>query len=240
MSPTGWDALWRFAVPLAVAAGLAVIDWLAVWRGGPAGLRVERIAKPGVMVALITAAVLATPVAPEARSAQPWLVAGLVASLAGDILLLPPGRFSAGLGAFLVAHLAYLVAFLQMPGETAWLAAGVLLSLVTLATVGRALVRAAARVGLGLTVGAYVVAICVMAVAATRTGSAAAITGAWLFVASEALLGWGRLREPRPGLERGDTGRSRTAVHITYHLGQGLIVLGVVGFGIAEAVSGAS
>ena len=240
MTPAAWDSLWRFAAPLAIAAGLAVVDWLAVWVGGPAGRRVERLAKPGVMVALIAAAWLATPVTPEARAAQPWLVAGLIASLAGDVLLLPPGRFMAGLVAFLLAHVAYLVAFLQLPGETAWLAIGVAAALVTAATVGRALVRAAARVGLGIPVGAYLAAICAMAVAATQTGGAAAIAGAWLFVASDALLGWSRLREPRPRPGRGGTGRSRTAVHIIYHLGQGLIVLGVVGFGIAEAVSGAS
>jgi uncharacterized membrane protein YhhN len=240
VTPASWDSLWRFVVPLAVAAGLAVVDWLAVWAAGPAGRRIERIAKPGVMVALIAAAGLAAPVTPEARAAQPWLIAGLGASLAGDVLLLPPGRFMAGLAAFLLAHLAYLVAFLQLPGETAWLAAGVLVALVTVATVGRILVRAAARVGLGLPVAAYLVAICAMAVAATRTGGAVAIAGAWLFVASDALLGWGRLREPRPGLERGGGRVLGTAVMVTYHAGQALIVLAVVGFGIAEAVSGAT
>jgi uncharacterized membrane protein YhhN len=156
------------------------------------------------------------------------------------VLLLPPGRFIAGLAAFLLAHLAYLVAFLQLPGDTAWLAAGLVAALVTVATVGRTLARAAARMGLGLPVGAYLVAICAMAVAATRTGAAAAIAGAWLFVASDALLGWGRLREPRPGLERGGGRAARTAVMVTYHLGQVLIVLAVVGFGIAEAVGGAT
>jgi len=240
MTPAAWDALWRFVAPLAISVGLAVVDWLAVWAGGPWGRRVERIAKPGVMVALIAAAWLATPATPEARAAQPWLVAGLLASLAGDVLLLPPGRFIAGLMAFLLAHLAYLVAFLALPGETAWLAVGVVAALVTTATVGRALVRAAARVGLGLPVGAYLAAICAMAVAATQTGGPAAIAGAWLFVASDALLGWSRLRQTRPRPERVGTGRSRTAVHMLYHVGQGLIVLGVVGFGIAEAVSGAS
>ena len=41
-----------------------------------------------------------------------WIAAGLVASLAGDILLmLPQGRFVAGLVAFLVAHLCYIRAF---------------------------------------------------------------------------------------------------------------------------------
>jgi uncharacterized membrane protein YhhN len=238
VSPAAWDAFWRFVLPFAVAVVLAVIDWIAVWAGGPAGRRVERIAKPGVMAALIAASALVTPVTPEARAAQPWLVAGLVASLAGDVLLLPPGRFVPGLAAFLLAHLSYLVAFLQLPGETAWLAAGGVVAVVMVATLGRALVRAAMPSGLGLAVGAYVVAICAMAIAASRTGGAAAIAGAWLFVASDALLGWGRLRKPRPAEPR--TGRDgyRTVVMVTYHLGQMLVVLALAGFGIAEAVAG--
>lgn len=238
MTPAAWDALWRFAVPFALATALAVTDWVAVWAGGAAGRRIERVAKPGVMVALIAAAWLAVPVTPEARAAQPWLVAGLVASLAGDVLLLPPRRFIAGLVAFLVAHLAYVVAFLQLPGETAWLALGVVAALVAAATVGRVLVRRAGRVGLGLPVAAYGLAIFAMAVAATRTGSSAAIAGAWLFVASDAILGWGRLREARPGQEGAGGRVAGTAVMVTYHVGQALIVVAVVGFGVAEAVAG--
>ncbi len=239
MTAAAWDSLWRFAVPFLVAASLAVTDWLAVRAGGHAGRRVERLAKPGVMVALIVAAALATPATPEARTAQPWLIAGLVSSLVGDVLLLPPGRFVAGLLAFLLAHVAYLVAFLQLPGEPAWLVAGMAAALVIVATVGRTLVRAAGRVRLGRPVGVYVIAICAMAVAATRTGTTTAIAGAWLFVASDALLGWGRLRQPVPGLERGRGRGLGTAVMVTYHVGQALIVVAVVGFGVAEAVAGA-
>jgi uncharacterized membrane protein YhhN len=40
-----------------------------------------------------------------------WLVVGLVLSLAGDLLLLRRRTFPAGLGAFLAAHLAFIVAF---------------------------------------------------------------------------------------------------------------------------------
>jgi uncharacterized membrane protein YhhN len=96
------------------------------------------------------------------------------------------------------------------------------------ATVGRVLVRAARGTGLAGPVGAYLVAICLMAVAATRTGMPAAILGAWLFVASDAMLGWGRLRRPRT---RPQTGRARggrglgVVVMVTYHLAQGLLVL---------------
>jgi uncharacterized membrane protein YhhN len=223
-----WGAFWGLTAPLAIAAIAAVIDWVAVWVGGANGRRVERIAKPAVMVALLGAALVAHAWTPEAQAARPWLVLGLVASLAGDVLLLPPGRFVPGLLAFLAAHLAYLVAFLQLPGDVTWLIAGVVAAAALALTVGRALVRAAARAGLAGPVAAYLVAIMLMAVAATRTGEFVAIAGAWLFVASDAMLGWGRLRAPRPGLPRGGGRTQRTAVMVTYHLGQGLILLALV------------
>ena len=65
-----------------------------------------------------------------------------------------------------------------------------------------------------------------MAVAATRTGMPAAILGAWLFVASDAMLGWGRLRAPAPGMPRGGGRGLRVAVMVTYHLAQGLLRAG--------------
>ena len=64
-----------------------------------------------------------------------------------------------------------------------------------------------------------------MAVAATRTGESAAIAGAWLFVASDAMLGWGRLRRPAAGTAAGRRADAAHRVMVTYHLGQGLIVL---------------
>ncbi|GAB3286914.1 lysoplasmalogenase [Parahaliea aestuarii] len=47
-----------------------------------------------------------------------WLLAGLVACMAGDLLLMfeRQSAFMAGLGAFLVGHLLYIVAFCQLPG----------------------------------------------------------------------------------------------------------------------------
>ena len=228
MTPSEWGAFWALTIPLAIAAIAAVIDWVAVWAGGTSGRRIERIAKPAVPVALLAAALLAHAWTPEAQAARPWLVLGLVASLVGDVLLLPPGRFVPGLLAFLAAHLAYLVAFLQLPGEEPWLVIGIAGAAVLLVTVGRKLVRAAAPLELAGPVAAYLVAITLMAVAATRTGEIGAIAGAWLFVASDAMLGWGRLRAPQPGLPRGGGRTQRVAVHATYHLGQGLIVLALL------------
>jgi len=40
-----------------------------------------------------------------------WIAGGLLAALAGDLLLLKEGAFAAGLGAFLLCHLAYICAF---------------------------------------------------------------------------------------------------------------------------------
>jgi uncharacterized membrane protein YhhN len=236
VTPSEWGAFWGLTAPLAIAATAAVVDWAAVWVGGATGRRVERIAKPAVIVALLAAALLAHAWTPEAQAARPWLVLGLIASLAGDVLLLPPGRFVPGLVAFLAAHLAYLVAFLQLPGEVPWLVIGIVGAAILVLTVGRVLVRAATRVGLAGPIAAYLGAITLMAVAATRTGEITAITGAWLFVASDAMLGWGRLRTPAPGMPRGGGRALGTAVMVTYHLGQGLIVLALLGAGIGGPV----
>jgi uncharacterized membrane protein YhhN len=215
--------------PLVAAAVAAVASWVAVWTGGPTGLATERIAKPVVVLALIAVAFLAPVPSPTAETMRPLLVAGLVASLAGDILLLPPGRFVPGLAAFLVAHLAYLGAFLLVGGELAWLLVGLIVGAVVVATVGRVLLHAARAAGLGAPVAAYLAVITLMAVAATRTGEPAAVAGAWLFVTSDAMLGWGRFREPAAGRER-DSGRAlRAGVMVTYHLAQGLILLALIG-----------
>ncbi len=227
MTSPEWQALWGLWAPIGVAALMAVVDWLAVWHGGRSGLAVERIAKPAVIVALLVAVLTAHAWTPEAQAARPWLVVALVASLVGDILLLPPGRFVPGLVAFLVAHLAYLVALLHLPGGEAWLVAGAVTAVIVVATLGRVLVKAASGRGLAGPVLAYLVAICLMAVAATRTGVPLAILGAWLFVASDAMLGWGRLRASRPDPSRGGRGM-RVAVMVTYHLAQGLLVLALL------------
>jgi uncharacterized membrane protein YhhN len=239
VTPAEWEAYASLWVPLLAAVLLAVVDWLAVWRGGRWGLAVERVAKPAVMLALLVAAVGAHAWTPEAEAARPWLVLALTASLAGDVLLLPPGRFVAGLAAFLLAHLAYLVAFLQLPPEGAWLALGVIAALALASTVGLRIVRAARGVGLGSAVLAYIVAICLMAVAATRTGSPPAIAGAWLFAASDAMLAWRLLVAPAPALDgrapaaaaagrRAGGGVPRVAAMATYHVGQILLVLALL------------
>jgi len=212
---------------LAVALGAALLDWLAVARDA---LALERIAKPAVIVALIGVALAAGGPFDLGR----WLLlAALVASLAGDALLLPPGRFVPGLVAFLVAQLAYLGRFLLRPASIAGLAVGLIAAGGLLARAGRPILGGAARAGLRLPVAIYLTAICAMAVAATATGAAATgslatIAGAWLFVASDTALGWDRFVAP-PATPGRETTLRRLAVIVPYHLGQVLLVASLTG-----------
>lgn len=83
---------------LAIAAGLGVLP-----------LAVLFIAKPLTTVLLIVHAARRGADEPRARR---WILAGLALSLVGDVALLwPKEGFLPGLIAFLLAHLAYIVAF---------------------------------------------------------------------------------------------------------------------------------
>lgn len=208
---------WTFLVAAAIAAAL---DWLSLVRHD---LRTERIAKPAVIVALIVVALTLDPVVPAAR---PWVVAALVASLAGDLLLLPGGRFRPGLAAFFVAQLLYLVAFVQRPLDPIGAVVAIVGVGVVYAVAGRHIVEAAAAADrrLGAAVLAYLGAISLMAIAASATFEPLIVVGAWLFVASDAVLGWtrfvGGIRDLDP-----DAPPLRLAVMVPYHAAQALLVL---------------
>ncbi|MEO7664707.1 MAG: lysoplasmalogenase family protein [Candidatus Limnocylindrales bacterium] len=208
-------------VALAVAGLAAAVDWIAVARGDGV---LERIAKPAVMVGLLAAVLLAGPGTAPVR----WLlVLALAASLAGDWLLIPPGRFVAGLVAFLVAHVAYLAIFLLGRLEVGGALAGLMLAGVLLLTAGRTILAGARRARLAAPVAAYFAAICAMAIAATASGSVPAVAGAWLFVASDTLLGWVRFVDRRAD----ESPAPRVAVIVPYHLRQGLLAIAILGIG---------
>jgi len=206
-----------------IAAGfVAAADWIAVAK---ADRLFEGIAKPAVIFCLFVAVLLAGPDASPVR----WLlIVALAASLAGDWLLLPPGQFAAGLVAFLVAHLAYLALFLLGDLEARWATAGLVAAVVLLATAGRPILAGARRAGLGGPVAAYFGAICAMAIAATASGSVLGAAGAWLFVASDTLLGWDRFAAA-PAASTGAEARRRIAVIVPYHAAQVLLVIAVLG-----------
>ncbi len=220
MTPLGW-------VLLGVAAGAAAVDWWAVWTATPRARAVERVAKPATLLALIAVAVVTPPAVPALR---PWLVVALAASLAGDVLLLPPGRLAFGLVAFLGAHLAYTAAFLQLGGSDWATVAGSTAAFAVIAFVGRDIVQAARPAGLAMPVAAYLLVILLMAVTATRTLIPAAVLGAWLFVASDAMLGWGEFvaAATSDGAHRGGP-RLRLGVITTYHAAQACLVVALLG-----------
>lgn len=201
-----------------IAAVAAVTDWWAVATERTA---VRHVAKPATLAALVGVALAVDPARGDVRG---WMVAGLVLSLAGDVLLMLPERwFVGGLVAFLLGHVAYVVGLQMAPTDLAWLLVGVALVGACGATVGREIVRRVAggpHRGLHGPVIAYLVVISAMVLSAFGTAAAAAIVGALLFYASDATLAWNRFVEP---LRWGPL-----AVMVTYHLGQAGLVAWLV------------
>jgi uncharacterized membrane protein YhhN len=207
---------------LATAGVIALADWVAIVR---ADERLERVAKPAVMVVLIATVLISDP---SASTRSLLLGAALFGSLMGDLLLLPPERFEAGLVAFLGAHLAYLAVFATLgPLRLDLAILGLAIGLVIVATVGRAILRGAIGAGIGAKVAAYLAVIVAMATAATSSGLVLAGLGAWLFVASDAVLGWDRFAAAPASSPAARTSR-RLAVMVSYHVAQLLLVAAVL------------
>jgi uncharacterized membrane protein YhhN len=202
---------------LTLTAVIAVADWLAVASSRRA---LEYAAKPLTMVGLITA-VLAYDT--DQHLVRGIVVAALTLSLVGDVLLvLPADLFVPGLAAFLLAHVAYVVAMLVLGALSGGLLLGLLGVAIAAAVIGVRIVRGAARhdPALRAPVLAYLAAISLMVATAAGTGVAVVLAGALLFYASDAVLGWTRFVA--------DFGRSRVVVTVSYHLGQALLALGLL------------
>lgn len=198
----------------------APLDW---WAATVGARRAESVLKPLVLLALLAAAWAMG--APDSAAGW-WVLAALVLSLAGDVALLSESeaRFVAGLASFLLAHVAYVVAFALTGMPSGRLAlVGAALVVVAAVTAGRRIVPAAAREGgaaLGGACAAYMAVIGVMVVAAWATGRPLVALGATVFMVSDTVLAWNRFVRP---LRWGTL-----AVMGTYHVGQVLIVLGLL------------
>lgn len=190
-------------------------DWWAVSSGQ---LRVERLAKPAVMLALIAAALF---IDMEPTSLRPWIVAALAAGLVGDVMLLPDvDRFLAGLSAFLIGHLAYVVAFAVI-WDPGWLvAAGIIALILMLTTFGIPILHSVRSSAMFVPVFAYITVSAAVVLVAAETGRWVMFAGALTFAASDSILGHGRFVDK--------AANHRTLVHITYHMGQAAILLGTV------------
>jgi uncharacterized membrane protein YhhN len=213
---------------LVVTALAAVIDWLAVWRGWR---RTGFIAKPLTIVLLFAWLASQTGLRGQAL----WFGIGLLFSLVGDVcLMLPPRFFMAGLTSFALVHLAYLIGFIPFfPVNGGFVPWGLVIVIGIYAfTVIRRVTSAQTNQGLKKMVGAtyfYAILINLMLAAAIWTqyrpdwsiNSALLVTmGAALFYISDVTNALIRFVNPMRG--------GRVLVMVTYHIGQVLLISGVV------------
>ena len=208
------------AILLVVAAGAAVVDW---WAVGTGRRTVEILAKPLAMAALVGVAAFVGSAPGDVRL---WVVLGAVFGLIGDVALLDDGdlAFMIGLGSFAVGHLAYAVAALLTGFSTAPALLGAVFTAALLAFrfVPETLPGARAHGGAALAgaVVFYAAVISLMVVTSWGTGRVPVAVGASLFAVSDWILGYQRFVGPLPG--------GRVAVHVPYHVGQALLVVGLI------------
>jgi uncharacterized membrane protein YhhN len=210
-----------------LAAGL---EWFAVYRGLR---RLEYIAKPGVMLFLFAWLALGAGL----RGPLLWFGVGALLSLAGDILLMLNNErrwFLFGLGAFLLAHIAYILGLNSPPppfsGMTFGVALMVVLSALPLvrrvlqALAQKRLRRLVQPVRIYATVISLTLFSALMTLFRTDWQSTPAYLvslGAVLLVSSDVLLAWNKFVNP--------VRRGRLILMITYHLGQFALIAGAAG-----------
>jgi len=200
---------------IALAIGCMLIDW---WSVATRRASVEAVAKPAVMIALLGVALVGDI---DPTSIRPWIIAGLTFGLIGDIALLPSiDRFIVGLSAFLLGHLAYVVAFTVLWSPSAWLIAGAAGLVVLVIGVGRPIERTLRTDALHLPVVAYIAVSGAVVMTGAGTARALIVIGTLAFAASDGLLGADRFLQPARD--------RRVWVHVLYQLGQAGIVLGAI------------
>jgi len=212
--PRMTSSAWLF---LALAGVAAPADWSAVVRKDK---RIEYLAKPATLGALILAAVALDP---DVDAMRVWFVIALALSLVGDVFLMLPGNlFVQGLGAFLLAHLAYIAGFAAGGADESSLLIAAPVVAVAVLVYARLLIKGMTGEtrAMKLPVALYAVAIGVMLVMAIASHFAFAIVGAGLFVLSDGLIGYSRFVRMRSW--------APPAIIVTYHLGQAGLVLALV------------
>jgi uncharacterized membrane protein YhhN len=198
---------------------VAVLDWLAVLTQRKP---LEYVCKPLTLALLTGVALALQPAYAQRRTA---FVVALLLSLLGDVfLMLPRDLFAFGLGSFLLGHIAYVVGLLVGPFNGAALGAATAGVAATSPVIGNPVARGVLAQGhreLLAPVIAYMTVLSAMFACALATLNPLAGLGAGLFFCSDAVLAWNRFVRP---LAWGPL-----AVIVTYHLGQALLVLSLVG-----------
>lgn len=193
--------------------------------------RLEVIAKPGVMATLLIWLVSSAGL----DGALLWFGLGILFSLAGDVLLMISldRLFLAGLVAFLLAHVAYIIGFnIPVPEISLWGIALAVIIGVGGARVIRRILSAVEAKGQGrmrMPIIVYGVVISVMVLSAmmkqtdlTWEAGAALLVGAGavLFYISDIILAWNKFVAP---IRHG-----RIYNIAAYHLGQIALIAGVI------------
>ena len=210
---------------LAIAAS-ACLAVAAAWRRDQ---RQIYVFKPLTTVLIIAATLWCfTPAMEQYRNI---ILVGLALSLAGDVFLMLPGnRFIPGLASFLAAQVVYAYAFTVgvgfAPAQLPWLAPFACFSLIVVLVLWKGLPNAVLRGAIvvyaaAIAVMAWRAAVRLHAGTAPLPSGAAALAGACLFLASDAVLAADRFRRPFRAAE--------PIVFATYWAAQSLIALSVRG-----------
>lgn len=208
---------------LTVAWSAFAVAALANWWAVAVRRRsVVLVAKPVALLALIAVALVG---GAADTAAGRWFLVALALCLAGDVFLLGESEraFMGGLSSFLLGHLAYVVVFVSLGlAEPAWGLIG-LMALLAVVIATRQVIPAAHKEGGAVLAGAvtaYMLVIGAMVIAAWMTGEWLVGLGATTFMVSDTVLAMAKfVRRPAA---------ADLAVMVTYHLGQALIVLGVL------------
>lgn len=217
-----------FTWPFFAAVAFAFMDWASTWKGWKVRLY---IAKPATLFFLILWVFLTT----QLQGFILWFGIGLGFSLIGDVaLMLNPRFFMVGLGAFLLAHVSYLIGFNQQPAPlnlgvmavavTVGLAASVVMRLIRPGIMrvprGKRFLTAVVLYGATLTLMLLSALITLFRPDWQPLHAIFAAVGTALFFSSDSILAYDRfVRKLKHG---------QSYVHLTYHVGQACLIIGAM------------
>ena len=213
---------------LLAAFVFATLEALALWKNW---LSLEYVAKPAVLIVLFIWLWISVGL----NGASLWFGLGILFSLVGDVLLMISldRMFRAGLAAFLLTHMAYVIGFnIPLPVFSVWgLIFAVMVSLGGMRIIRRILDALASdgQAAMRTPIIVYSLVISLMLLSAmmklsdlTWDANAAALVsvGAFLFYISDIILAWNKFVSP---IQHG-----RIYNIAAYHLGQIALIAGVI------------
>ena len=201
-----------------LAAVAAVADWVAVAKRR---VVLEYVCKPAATAALLLAAATLD-VGHDA--VWWWRIVALAFCIAGDVfLMLPRDAFVPGLASFAIAQVLFTISFAAGETSVGRAVAGVVIVAPAALLLARRFIGAIKVSGHGdlvVPVVAYMVVISAMTVGSIAGGSAVAIAGAVVFMASDSLIAESRfVREQR---------WHGVGIMVTYHAALAGLVLGLL------------